>query len=122
MTKIKTKLNLKYKHLMELFSGKLEQKDFEYIVNPFIITTKTKKKNKMKILGLFTSTKEEKDAKVATRVAKGLKRGQEALIDGLEARVDAAQEVMDRLVEGKIKDIDTKLSTKSTMMQKWISL
>lgn len=62
----------------------------------------------MKILGLFTSTKEEKDAKVAARVAKGLKRGQEALIDGLEARVDAAQDTIDKLTEGKIKDIDTK--------------
>lgn len=61
----------------------------------------------MKILSLFTKTKEEKDAKVAARVAKALKRGQEALLDKLEARKDAAQETMDRLVEGKISSINT---------------
>lgn len=66
----------------------------------------------MKILGLFTTTKEEKDAKVAARTAKALKRGQEALIDSLEARKDEAQETLDRLVEGKIKDIDTKTFNK----------
>lgn len=61
----------------------------------------------MKILSLFTKTKEEKDAKVAQRVAKALKRGQEALLDSLEARKDVAQETMDRLVEGKISGINT---------------
>jgi hypothetical protein len=61
----------------------------------------------MKILTLFTKTKEEKDAKVAGRTAKALKRGQEALLDTLEARRDAAQETMDKLVEGKISDINT---------------
>lgn len=61
----------------------------------------------MKILSLFTKTKEEKDAKIAARTAKALKRGQEALIDSLEARQDSAQETIDKLVEGKISDIDT---------------
>ena len=61
----------------------------------------------MKILSLFTSTKEEKDAKIAARTAKALKRGQEALIDKLEAREDKAQETIDKLVEGKISSINT---------------
>jgi len=61
----------------------------------------------MKILSLFTKTKEEKDAKVAGRTAKALKRGQEALLDTLEARRDAAQETMDKLVEEKISSINT---------------
>jgi hypothetical protein len=61
----------------------------------------------MKILSLFTKTKEEKDAKIAGRTAKALKRGQEALLDSLEARKDVAQETMDKLVEGKISSINT---------------
>lgn len=61
----------------------------------------------MKILSLFTKTQEEKEAKQATRVAKALKRGQEALLDKLEARKDKAQETIDKLVEGKISDINT---------------
>tara|TARA_R110000851_G_scaffold305835_1_gene463978 strand:- start:146 stop:445 length:300 start_codon:yes stop_codon:yes gene_type:complete len=61
----------------------------------------------MKILTLFTKTKEEKEKKAAARTAKALKRGQEALLDKLEARKDSAQEIMDRLVEGKISSINT---------------
>ena len=61
----------------------------------------------MKILSLFATTKEEKELKQALRVAKALKRGQEALLDTLEARRDAAQETMDKLVEGKISSINT---------------
>jgi menaquinone-dependent protoporphyrinogen IX oxidase len=61
----------------------------------------------MKILSLFSQTKEEKDVKIASRAAKALKRGQEALIDSLEARRDKAQETMDKLVEGKISAINT---------------
>lgn len=61
----------------------------------------------MKILSLFTKTVEEKEAKQAIRIAKALKRGQEALLDNLEARKDRAQETLDRLVEGNISDIDT---------------
>lgn len=61
----------------------------------------------MKILSLFTKTREEKETKQATRIAKSLARGQEALIDGLEARRDSAVERMETLVEGKISAINT---------------
>jgi len=61
----------------------------------------------MKILSLFAATKEEKELKQAKLVARALKRGQEALLDSLEARRDAAQEVIDKLVIGKIGSINT---------------
>ena len=65
------------------------------------------KSNSMKILSLFAATKEEKELKQAKLVARALKRGQEALLDSLEARRDAAQEVIDKLVIGKIGSINT---------------
>jgi len=61
----------------------------------------------MKILSLFSATKEEREKKQAERTAKALKRGQEALLDKLEARADKAQETIDKLVEGKISNINT---------------
>jgi len=61
----------------------------------------------MKILSLFTKTKEEKESKQAARVAKALARGQEALIDRLEAQKDACLEKVERMTEGKIADINT---------------
>lgn len=61
----------------------------------------------MKILSLFAKTVEEREARQAVRIAKALKRGQEALLDNLEARKDRAQETLDRLVEGSITDINT---------------
>ena len=67
----------------------------------------------MKILSLFTKTKEEKDAKQAVRVCKALKRGQESLLDSLEEKKDKAQEVIDKLVEGKISSINTDTFNKS---------
>ena len=60
----------------------------------------------MKILQLFTVSKEEREKRQAQRVAKALKRGQEALLDKLEARKDKAQETIDKLVEGKIDKIN----------------
>ena len=61
----------------------------------------------MKILSLFTASKEEKEQRQAERTAKALKRGQEALLDKLEARKDEAQATIEKLVEGNIKDINT---------------
>ena len=61
----------------------------------------------MKILNLFSKSKEERDQKQNERTAKALKRGQEALIDGLEKRADDAQNTIDKLVEGKISAINT---------------
>lgn len=61
----------------------------------------------MKILSLFSATKEEREKKAAVRVAKALKRGQEALIDKLEDRKDKAEETIAKLLEGKISNINT---------------
>mgnify|MGYP000235848869 CR=1 FL=1 len=61
----------------------------------------------MKILSLFSATKEEREKKAAVRVAKALKRGQESLIDKLEERKDKAEETIAKLVEGKISNINT---------------
>lgn len=61
----------------------------------------------MKILSLFAVSKEEKEVKAQGRIGKALKRGQEALIDGLEARLDAAQDTIDKLTEGKLSKINT---------------
>lgn len=61
----------------------------------------------MKILSLFAATPEEREQKAAARIAKALKRGQEALIDGLETRKDKAEETLAKLVEGKISKINT---------------
>lgn len=61
----------------------------------------------MKILSLFSATKEEREKRQAERTAKALKRGQEALLDELESRKDKAQATIDKLVEGKIENINT---------------
>lgn len=60
----------------------------------------------MKILDLFLTSEEDKQAKEAKRVGRALKRGQEALMDKLEGKKDAAQAVLDKLVGGKVSDID----------------
>ncbi len=61
----------------------------------------------MRILSLFAVSKEERELKEQKRVARALKRGQEALIDKLEKRRDDAVETIERLVEGKISNINT---------------
>jgi hypothetical protein len=61
----------------------------------------------MKILDLFLSSEEDKEERQAKRVAKALKRGQEALLDKLEGKKDEAQGTLDRLVGGKVSEIDT---------------
>ena len=60
----------------------------------------------MKILSLFAVSKEEKELKEQKRIGKALSRGQEALLDTLEARKDAAQDTIDRLTEGKLSKIN----------------
>ncbi len=67
----------------------------------------------MKILNLFSKSKEERDQKQNERTAKALKRGQEALIDGLEKRADDAQNTIDKLVEGDISSINTETFNKT---------
>lgn len=61
----------------------------------------------MKILSLFAVSKEEKELKEQKRIGRALKRGQEALLDKLEARKDEAQETIEKLVDGKINKINT---------------
>lgn len=53
----------------------------------------------MKILSLFNQSKEEKQEKANLRAAKALKRGQEALIDKLEADKDKLLGKMEKLLD-----------------------
>ena len=61
----------------------------------------------MKILSLFSVSKEEKELKEQKRIGRALKRGQEALLDKLEKRKDDAQDTIDKLVHGDINKINT---------------
>ena len=61
----------------------------------------------MKILELFVTSKEEKEKKQAERVAKALKRGQEALLDELEAKKDKAQDIIDGLLVSEVSKVNT---------------
>ena len=62
----------------------------------------------MKILSILTQSKEEKEQKAALRIAKALRRGQEALIDKLEGEKDEHQTTIDSLKEVSLKTVDTK--------------
>lgn len=52
----------------------------------------------MKILGLLTQSKEEREKKAAERTARTLKRNQEALIDNLEAQRDDLEDKKSKLL------------------------
>ena len=60
----------------------------------------------MKILSLISKSKEEKDLNNLKRVGRALARKQEELLDKLEARKDAAQDTIDSLLDGEVKNIN----------------
>ena len=62
----------------------------------------------MKILSLFACSKEELELKQQERIGKALERGQEALIDDLEGKIDTVQGAIEKMTEGDINKIDTK--------------
>ena len=61
----------------------------------------------MKILTIFTESKEEKDRKAAERAARALVRGQGALTDRLEAERDALQDELDKLLNLKVGKVSS---------------
>lgn len=66
----------------------------------------------MKILSIFTLSKEEKEKKAAERAARTLQRGQGALIDKLEAEKDKLEETMHKLLNLKVGDVDANWNQK----------
>ena len=60
----------------------------------------------MKILQFITQSKELLEEKMAEITARGLKRGQEALIDKLDSELDKLKDKKDKLLNLKAKDID----------------
>ena len=66
----------------------------------------------MKILSLLTQSKESKEQKAAERAARGLERGQQALIDRLEAQKDELLSKKEALLDLNVKKISDEWNDK----------